>query len=36
MLTRTLPQSLAALLAAFTPCFTAPPLRTFQALVAGL
>jgi DDE superfamily endonuclease len=35
MLTGSLPQSLATLLAAFTPCFTAPTMRTFQALVAG-
>src|SRR6266511_4857297 len=35
MLTRSLPQSLATLLAAFTPCFTQPTMRTFQALVAG-
>jgi hypothetical protein len=35
MLTRSLPQSLATLLAAFAPCFTQPSFRTFQALVAG-
>jgi hypothetical protein len=35
MLTRSLPQSLTTLLAAFTPCFTAPTMRTFQALVVG-
>jgi hypothetical protein len=35
MLTRSLPQSLATLLAAFAPCFTQPTMRTFQALVAG-
>ena len=32
----TLPASLAALLATFEPCFTAPTFRTFCALVAGL
>jgi hypothetical protein len=32
---RSLPQSLATLLAAFAPCFTQPSFRTFQALVAG-
>ena len=35
MPTPSLPRSLADLLAAFGPCFTAPTLRTFQALVAG-
>jgi hypothetical protein len=35
MLTVSLPDPLAALLAAFAPCFTAPTFRTFQALVAG-
>src|SRR6266498_1639447 len=33
MLTRTLPQSLAALLAAFTSCFTAPPCTLRYLLV---
>ena len=35
MPTPSLPRSLADLLAAFGPCFTAPTMRTFQALVAG-
>jgi hypothetical protein len=35
MLTPSLPRSLADLLIAFGPCFTAPTMRTFQALVAG-
>jgi hypothetical protein len=32
----TLPSSLAALLAAFRPCFTAPTFRTFCAMVCGM
>src|SRR6266487_2316555 len=35
MLARSLPDTLATLLAAFAPCFTARTLPTFQALVAG-
>jgi DDE superfamily endonuclease len=35
MLTVSLPDTLTTLLAAFAPCFTAPTMRTFQALVAG-
>jgi hypothetical protein len=35
MLTPSLPRSLADLLIVFRPCFTAPTMRTFQALVAG-
>jgi DDE superfamily endonuclease len=35
MPTPSLPRSLAELLGVFAPCFTAPTLRTFQALVAG-
>ncbi len=35
MPTPSLPRSLADLLIAFGPCFTAPTFRTFQALVAG-
>src|SRR6266511_1792934 len=35
MLTPSLPRSLADLLVVFRPCFTAPTMRTFQALVAG-
>lgn len=35
MPTPSLPRSLADLLAAFGPCFTAPTMRTFQALVGG-
>jgi hypothetical protein len=35
MLARSLPDTLATLLAAFTPCFTGRTLPTFQALVAG-
>jgi hypothetical protein len=35
MLTPSLPRSLADLLVAFAPCFTAPTMRTFQALVVG-
>jgi DDE superfamily endonuclease len=35
MLTVSLPDTLATLLAGFAPCFTAPTMRTFQALVAG-
>jgi DDE superfamily endonuclease len=35
MLTVSLPDTLTTLLAGFAPCFTAPTLRTFQALVAG-
>lgn len=35
MPTPSLPRSLVDLLAAFGPCFTAPTMRTFQALVAG-
>jgi hypothetical protein len=35
MSTPSLPRSLADLLSAFGPCFTAPTMRTFQALVAG-
>ena len=35
MPTPSLPRSLTDLLIAFGPCFTAPTMRTFQALVAG-
>jgi DDE superfamily endonuclease len=35
MLTLSLPDTLTTLLAAFAPCFTAPTMPTFQALVAG-
>jgi hypothetical protein len=35
MLTLSLPDTLTTLLAVFVPCFTAPTMRTFQALVAG-
>jgi hypothetical protein len=35
MPTPSLPRSLTDLLMAFSPCFTAPTMRTFQALVAG-
>ncbi len=36
MLTWSVPRSLAELLAAFRPCFTAPTFRVFQAMVTGL
>jgi DDE superfamily endonuclease len=35
MLTVSLPDTLTTLLTVFTPCFTQPTFRTFQALVAG-
>jgi hypothetical protein len=35
MLTMSLPDTLATLLATFAPCFTAPTFGTFRALVAG-
>jgi hypothetical protein len=36
MPTLSLPRWLTDLLMAFSPCFTAPTMRTFQALVAGI
>jgi len=35
MLTASLPDTLATLLTAFTPCFRAPTFQTFKALAAG-